>query len=353
MTLSEKTIKLPFPERTAPLRYYLAHSAYWLLITGFFLYEKRYLIHKASLPYFFACVSVRILLLVLISYLNLQYFLPNFLLKKKYWAYFLAVSLSVIGYLAVQSLFDYYLYGYVIGPMRGSRLMETLWYNFFSTLWYLGLMLALKLSMDWYSQQLTIQKITVEKLNAEVDFLRSQVNPHFLFNALSNLYGLTLKKSDQAPEAVLMLSGLMEYMLYESNDEQIPLDKELEYLENYIELERLRSDNDTDIRVRVNGPADQCMVAPFLILPLLENAIKHGISANNQPAFLYLDIAVGATLEVKLSNSLPDSQAADRKGGIGLENLRKRLDLLYPGKHVLQTRKLPGKYETILQIDLT
>lgn len=322
------------------------------MVTGFFIYEKKYLIQKASMPYFAACVSVRILLLIAISYLNLHYFLPRYLLKKRYPAYTAAVLLSVIGYLALQSLFDYYLYGFVIGPTGNSRLMGTLSYNFLSTLWYLGFMLALKLSMDWYTQQSSLQQITMEKLNAEVDFLRSQVNPHFLFNALNNLYGLTLKKSDDAPSAVLKLSGLMEYMLYESNEEYIPLDRELEYLYNYIELERLRSDNHADIRITVRGAPDQCLIPPFLILPLLENAVKHGLRAIDGTPFLHLEINIGPELEVRLANSTRDTDTTERKGGIGLRNLRKRLELLYPGRHGLQTERLPGRYLVMLKITL-
>ncbi|WP_083927721.1 sensor histidine kinase [Niabella aurantiaca] len=351
MILWNRSISLPFSKRRVSVRYVLVHSAYWLLITGFFLYEKRYLIQKASLPYFIACVSVRILLLMAIAYLNLHYFLPRYLMKKRYGAYIAALLLSVAGYLTIQSLFDHFLYGYVIGPMRNSTLAETLSYNFFSTLWYLGLMLALKLSIDWYGQQLLIQQIRVEKLNAEVDFLRAQVNPHFLFNALNTLYALTLKKSDEAPEVVLKLSELMEYMLYESNEECIPLKKELAYLQNYIELERLRSDRQADIRITVNGAADQCLLPPFLILPLLENAIKHGLGTAGNKAFLHLHINTGTVLDLRLANSRSDA-AATRKGGIGLQNLKKRLELLYPGRHELRTAEPPGAYIVTLKIRL-
>lgn len=352
MDFLDKRIKLPFSKQPISLKYILVHSTYWLLVTGFFIYEKKYLIQKANMPYFLACVSVRILLLVAIAYLNLHYFLPRFLMKKKYLVYITAVGLSVIVYLTLQSLFDYYLYGYVIGPMRNSDLTEALSYNFFSTLWYLALILALKLSIDWYAQQSAIQKIKVEKLNAEVDFLRAQVNPHFLFNALNNLYALTLKKSDEAPATVLKLSGLMEYMLYESNEEYIPLDKELEYVYNYIELERLRSDKNADIRIEVNGAAEECLIPPFLILPLLENAVKHGLTPVGEKAFLHLQINIAAQLEVILNNSKQGAVMKARKGGIGLKTLKKRLELLYPGRHELYTEDLDTAYKTVLKIRL-
>ncbi|SEO20515.1 Histidine kinase [Mucilaginibacter gossypiicola] len=336
MDALDKSFRLPFLKRSTTLRHALVHGAYWVLITGFFIYEKRYLIYKASMPYFVACVAGRIVLLIIIAYFNLQYFLPRYLLKKRYAAYFTAIILSVIGYLAAQSLFDFYLYGYVVGPMRNSNLVESLSYNFFSTLWYLGLMLALKLSMDWYSQQLIIQKITVEKLNAEVNFLRAQVNPHFLFNVLNNLYALTLKKSELAPDVVLKLSEMMEYMLYDSTGERVPLEKEVGYLHSYMELERLRFGGEADIDLNIDAEINGHEIAPLLLIPLVENAFKHGLARQTKSSWLRVDIGLKqSTLEVIIENAKPSSVINNGKGGIGLDNLRKRLDLLYPNKHEL------------------
>ncbi|ATP56531.1 histidine kinase [Pedobacter ginsengisoli] len=353
MDFLDKQIKLPFSKRTLTVKYVLIHSAYWLLITGFFIYEKRYLIYKASMPYFVACVTVRIALLIVIAYLNLHYFLPKYLLKKRYFTYSIAVVTSVIGYLIAQSLFDFYLYGYVIGPMRNSRLIESLSYNFFSTLWYLGLMLALKLSMDWYSQQLIIQKITVEKLNAEVNFLRTQVNPHFLFNILNNLYALTLKKSEQAPDVVLKLSEMMEYMLYDSTDAKVLLEKEVDYLSNYIELERLRFSAESAISLNVNINAKRHEIAPLLLLPLVENAFKHGLGRQTGDGWLNVYISLNnAILTVVIENSKPEFSISKSKGGIGLDNLRKRLDLLYPAKYDLKLEDKKEVYSARLEIEL-
>lgn len=346
-------MKLPFSKRSVSLKYLLAHSGYWILITGFFIYEKRYLIYKASMPYFAACVTVRIVLLMVIAYLNLHYFLPRYLLKKRYVAYFSAVLLSVFGYLVAQSLFDFYLYGYVIGPMRNSDLMEALSFNFFSTLWYIGLMLALKLSMDWYSQQLAIQKITVEKLNAEVNFLRAQVNPHFLFNALNNLYALTLKKSTLAPDVVLKLSEMMEYMLYDSNDTKVLLEKEIAYLNNYMELERLRFSDKAVISLNVTGALNGHEIAPLLLLPLVENAFKHGLSKQTNDSWLSVDITLNATtLTVGVGNSKPVTVVRRSKGGIGLVNLRKRLELLYPDRYQLTLEDKKNSFQARLVIKL-
>ncbi|WP_221390251.1 sensor histidine kinase [Dyadobacter sp. NIV53] len=332
----------------------MVHALYWILITGFFIYEKRYLIYKASMPYFVVCVAGRILLLILIAYLNLNYFLPKYLLKKHYLRYFTAVGLSVTGYLLLQSLFDFYLYGYVIGPMHNSDWVETLSYNFFSTLWYLGLMLALKLSIDWYEQQRILQKITVEKLQAEVNFLRSQVNPHFLFNVLNNLYALTLKKSDLAPDVVLKLSEMMEYMLYESDNSKVLLQKEISYLDTYISLEKLRFGDHSDISLKVSGEINGQEIAPFLLLPLVENAMKHGVSRQTDNAWLHGDLQINKSLiKLNVENSKPEMPEKQEKGGIGLDNLKKRLELLYPAKYNLTINDKGNSFVADLQIDLT
>lgn len=351
MEFLDRPLKLPLSNRTVPVKYALVHAAYWILITGFFLYEKRYLIYKASLSYFTLCVVMRVSLLIGIAYLNLHYFLPRYLLNKRYGRYFSMVLLSILGYLIVQSMFDYYLYGYVIGPMRNSDLWESLSYNFFSTLWYLGLMVALKLSIDWYEQQRILQKITVEKLQAEVDFLRSQVNPHFLFNILNNLYALTLKKSDLAPDVVLKLSEMMEYMLYDSDDARVPLEKELRYLQNYIELERIRCGDHADIAFQIEGTLNGQEIAPLLLLPLVENAFKHGVGKQSEKAWLHGKVSLNrTTVEMKVENNKPVTSQSGGKGGIGLANLRKRLELLYPGRHTLQTEDNQGVYKVSLNI---
>lgn len=353
MHLLTKTFRLPFSKRSVSAKYALIHCAYWLLITGFFIYEKKYLIQKANLPYFITCVSVRIGLLMVIAYLNLQYFLPRFLLRKRYLAYFSLVFLSVIGYLLAQSLFDYALYGFVVGPLRDSRLLGTLSYNFFSTLWYLALMLALKLSLDWYEQELLIQKITVEKLHAEVDFLRAQINPHFLFNILNNLYALTLKKSELAPDVVLKLSDMMEYMLYHSTDEKVLLEKEVTYLHNYMELERLRFRGETAISMQVHAAFQGQEIAPHLLLPLVENASKHGLGTRSENGWLSVHIGMqGSTLMVVVENAKPPSPVRKSKGGIGLGNLRKRLELLYPSRHRLELEDKPNSFLARLEIEL-
>ncbi|RYC71979.1 sensor histidine kinase [Spirosoma sordidisoli] len=358
MDFLDRRITIPLTTRTTTVKYALVHTAYWVLITGFFLYEKRYLIYKAGLPYFVACVVVRVVLLIAIAYLNIHYLLPRYLLAGRYVRYFSLVLLAILGYLLVQAFYDYILYGYVIAPTRSRDWLETLSYNFFSTLWYLGLMVPLKLSIDWYQQQRVLQQITVEKLQAEVNFLRAQINPHFLFNVMNSLYALTLKKSDLAPEMVLKLSDMMEYMLYDSDELTVPLERELKYIQTYIDLEKIRCGGEADVALRIDGHPNGQEIAPLLLLPLVENAFKHGVSRQAGKAWLHSTVTLNpTTVEITVENNKPavytGTQPAETRGGFGLANLRKRLELLYPGRYTLRTEEGSDTYKAALFISFT
>jgi two-component system, LytTR family, sensor kinase len=328
------------------------YLAYWVLVTLIFLYDRTYLIEKAGLPNFFLCSAVRVALLMALAWLNIHWLIPHYLLRKKYSSYFGIVFSLIIAYLLIQSLYDHYLFGYVLGPNKNVHLSTSLIYNFTHTSLYLLLIVALKFSIDWYEQKKLLQDAEVGKLQAEVNYLRSQVNPHFLFNALNNLYALTIKKSDKAPDVVLKLSELMEYMLYESDETYVPLEREIKYLTNYLELEKIRQGNQADISLTVRGNTDNCQIPPFLLLPLVENAFKHGVSKAVRHAYVHISICIDKVLEVNIKNNKLNFQHPEQSGGIGLFNLKKRLELLYPGKHVLQILKQPEEYKVLLKIDL-
>ena len=328
------------------------YLAYWILVTVIFLYDRTYLITKAGLPNFLVCSVVRISLLIVLAWTNIKWLIPRYLLKKRYSSYLGLVFLLIVGYLVLQSLYDYYLFGFVLGPHRTGQLYTSLIYNFTHTSLYLLLIVALKFSIDWYEQKKLLQEAQTDKLQAEVNYLRSQVNPHFLFNALNNLYALTLKKSDKAPDVVLKLSELMEYMLYESDEAYVPLEKEIKYLDNYLELEKIGRGNQADIRLTVEGNAENCKIPPFLILPLVENACKHGIGRATGRAYLHIRICIDKELRITIENSKPNSRQQGQNGGIGLFNLKKRLELLYPGEHVFQITDEPDRFHVLLKINL-
>lgn len=220
---------------------------------------------------------------------------------------------------------------------------------------FAGFATAIKLAKIWYMKQEAYQEIEREKLHAELQLLKSQVHPHFLFNTLNNLYSLTLQRSDQSPAVVLKLSELLRYMLYECNAVEVPLSKEITFLKNYIALEQLRYGSRLDMSVSITGDWPRKQIAPLLLIPFLENAFKHGTSQQLEQAWMHLDLNVqGSTLKFKLINSYDtDQQRPAEVGGIGLQNVQKRLSLLYPGRHELRTVVEEETFMVILTLELT
>jgi sensor histidine kinase YesM len=200
---------------------------------------------------------------------------------------------------------------------------------------------AIIIFKKWYRDQLRSKKLAEEKLAAELNFLKAQVHPHFLFNTLNNLYALALTKSEKTPDIVLKLSDLLDYMIYKSNDAFVPLKKELEILEGYIELEKMRYNKRLDFKYEVRGDATSYEVAPLILLPFVENCFKHGASKDRAKPKIHLEIEMNSDfLWLKVVNSVPAEKKDEQpeKEGIGLKNVQRRLELIYPGQHDLQIR---------------
>ena len=192
----------------------------------------------------------------------------------------------------------------------------------------------------WFRDRQNQRDLEQEKLRAELTALKHQVNPHFLFNVLNSLYGLAFRNDDEpTAEGIAKLSQLMRYMLYESNDREVALEREIDYLENYISLQKLRLDGNTDLVFEVKGNVAGRSIAPMLLIPFVENAFKYGISTAKS-SFVYIFLESGndfLRFEVKNSVHTVHSPPREEFGGIGLENVQKRLELLYPDQFELLT----------------
>lgn len=200
--------------------------------------------------------------------------------------------------------------------------------------------------------------LSQEQKKAELKQLKTQLNPHFLFNTLNNLYGLASTKSDQLPQLMLKLSDLLRYSLYETNHSFVPLDKELLYLHNYIELERIRLYERTCIDFNTSGDFSKHTIAPMLLIAFIENCFKHHNAPRNQQGFIEINIKMqGKTLAMKVKNSLDPLLVTTEKemenGGIGLTNAKKRLELIYFQKFSLEVEQQPEYYLVNLKIELT
>jgi two-component system, LytTR family, sensor kinase len=191
-----------------------------------------------------------------------------------------------------------------------------------------------------------------ERVKAELAFLKSQVNPHFLFNTINDIYALAYQKSDQTPEALLKLSGILRYSLYEDGLERVSLARELAYLTDYLDLQRIGSKQRTYIDFQVEGEPDRLQIAPLLLIPFAENIVKHGIIDDPAtPASLHIRARNGH-FELSAINRVK-AQLKDSAGGIGLSNVRRRLELLYPGLHSFRVSEQEGIFECTLALTLT
>ncbi len=228
-------------------------------------------------------------------------------------------------------------------------------FHFVNLLIITALSSLVRIPLDWLKMQTEKNELLTRNIETELQSLKNQINPHFLFNTLNNLYALTLKKSDQAPEVVLKLSDMMRYMLYECNEKEVLLEKEFRYIRNYIELEKLRYSANTEITVSIDDELMDRRLAPLLLIPFVENSFKHGSQSSLEKAFIHIDAKLqDEELFFSVENSkppvVPGQIHPKKQGGVGLTNVYKRLELIYPGRHNLQIDDMPDSYSIKLVI---
>ncbi len=215
---------------------------------------------------------------------------------------------------------------------------------------------TVKLFQYFYENQKKNQELAQGKLKAELEFLKAQIHPHFLFNTLNNLYALSLKNSPNAPEMVLKLSALLDYMLYECNAPLVPLQKELALVEDYVDLERLRYGSRLQVNFCAEGDTEHSLIRPLLLLPFVENAFKHGVSGQTDQAWVNMKAKVrGNKFTLIVENSKTHNGVKDQQGyteGIGIKNVKRRLELQYPSQHRLTITDQAERYKVILEVHL-
>lgn len=210
-----------------------------------------------------------------------------------------------------------------------------------------------KLAQAWYKSLMEAQELQRAKLEAELNFLKNQIQPHFLFNTLNNLYGLIVAKSDKAEFLLLKLSEMLRYMLYQTNVETIDLSEEIEQTKNYIEIERLRYGDKVDICFNVYGSVEGKKIAPLILLPFVENCFKHGVSKATQPAWIRIDISISDKyIQAIIENSIPANSANTLipNSGIGLQNVKRRLDIIYKESNELKIYSSDEVYTVQLKL---
>lgn len=275
------------------------------------------------------------------TYYTLYFLLPKFLLPGKYWHF---TAWLIVGSV-VMGIEQRYVSYTILYPLYYPEALSMQFFHvpkiikmFAMTYPVTFVAAAIKLLKYWYANKQAQQILAQEKLQAELQFLKTQIHPHFLFNTLNNLYALTLKKSDKAPEMVLKLSELINYMLYECSSDSVSLEKEIKFIRNYVDIEKMRYGDKLDVDIRVSGEVGEREIAPLILLPFVENCFKHGASETLQQSWVKLTIDAQAhVLIIKVENNKSsDNGLPVRKEGIGIQNVKRRLDLLYPGRHELK-----------------
>jgi LytS/YehU family sensor histidine kinase len=209
---------------------------------------------------------------------------------------------------------------------------------------------AIKLTFDWGEEKRKNNELLQLQTKTELDFLKSQIQPHFFFNTLNNLYSLTILKSDNAPEVVIKLSDMMQYVLYEVNDPFIDILKEINYIQSYIELEELRFGDRVKSDLRLQGDFSEIRVPPLIYLPFVENCFKHGSNNDETIKIIIVFESKKDRINFTISNSLKNIEKNQTKHGIGLKNVKRRLDLIYGKNYIFSTKIENRKYIVNLEL---
>lgn len=280
-----------------------------------------------------------------VVYVNLYLLFPIYFFKKKYLIYlFILLSTILAGSIFLKLV------------LSGSNdlLNQSVFQNFINLFFFVVITSSFKFFREYSRKQELLIKAENEQLKTEFSLLKSQVNPHFLFNTLNNLNGLIVQnQNEKASEVTIKLSDLMRYVLESSKTEKVSLNKEIKFLNNYLSLEKIRLSKDKVVAFEVSGIEQEIFIAPLLFIPIVENAFKHGLNTISVENFAHFSLSVqGNDLFFEAQNSIGKNTKSHVQSGIGLENLQKRLKLIYPERHQLEVEETKTRFKVTLHLQL-
>jgi sensor histidine kinase YesM len=335
-----------------PIKY---HFIFW--ITYFSLNIIRWGSYFNDYWYSIKSNLVEFPLHILIVYYNIYYLFPYFILKKKYYKFFVYFILSLTFLYLLRTGLNYLLVSENIWP-EADGIQNAFTFNhvvavILGEIYVIAFASSIKLIFDWIYENNRVESLQAIQLKTELQFLKAQIQPHFFFNTLNNLYALTLEKSKQAPEVVLKLSEIMEYILYDAKELEIKLVKEINYIQNYIDLERLRFGDKIDLQINTQGDIETQNVPPLLFLPFIENCFKHGsIENNNLNIRIKFQVTETNLLKFSVVNNYNQFTQKKKVHGIGNKNVLRRLELLYEDRFTFNSRVEKQQYIVELSIQL-
>lgn len=291
-------------------------------------------------------------------YLNLYVLMPALFRKKRYVLYGLVIlaTVGLMPYLAILVLHAYYTFQELpyVANLFYSVMGYFIWFSEMAFL--LSISTAIKVGKQWLAKERYARKLEKEKFNAEIEFFKQQINPHFVFNALNSIYFAIPKSVDLAQDIVMRLSNMLSHQLYDINKEWIPLSKEAEYLKNYIEIEKIRQGQALDLACHIPEFVPSVQISPILLLPFVENAFKYAPTFNPSSYWVKIHLDVQDNqLHFQVENPFIQDIKTTRhqKGGIGIINVQKRLNMIYPKKHKLRITQEEQVWKVDLILELT
>ncbi|WP_158977796.1 sensor histidine kinase [Cellulophaga sp. L1A9] len=318
----------------------LIHILLWLLFYGLLLYP--FISQERPFP---PDLHVRFIFSFLLFYINYYYLIPKLLLKKSVGNYIIISIVLVIIFGLIVNIFGNL--AFVNSSPEDLLKMQNRhlgnekpeFRSFFMSIITFGIPYVvsslLRIYIEWNHNE-DLRKITEnEKVNSELQFLKTQLNPHFLFNSLNAIYSLSVKKSEKTSEAIINLSELMRYMLYEADKDVAPLSKEIEYIKNYVQLQRLRLSNTENVILKISGEDKQKSIAPLLFISFIENAFKYGTDFKGKTNVKISLSIFDEAIHFSVINKIGAFRKEAKNSGVGLENIKNRLNLLYPDTHDL------------------
>ncbi|WP_339893389.1 histidine kinase [uncultured Algibacter sp.] len=292
---------------------------------------------------------------VILVYVNIYFLIPKYILKKKFKRYALYFIVSLGLFYVIRTELIYLFINENVWPESESPQKA---YSFnhiivvvLSGIYEVGLATTIKLTADWIYERTRVEKLEKLQLSSELKYLRTQIQPHFFFNTLNNLYALTLKKSDNAPRMVLKLSEMMQYILYDVKGSKASLLKEINHINNFIDIEQLRFEDNIDVEMDITGNIEDVHVPPLLLLSFVENAFKHGMRENDKLKInMSFEVLNSEYLEFTITNNHNPKAYLDKSAGIGNENAKRRLTLLFSNNFILDSKIEGDNYKLFLKI---
>lgn len=329
---------------------YAFHLLYPVVYIGFLLQDKQWYSRNNDWLTYFPTFITHLALMFVLVYFNTLVLIPRLFLKGKVTLYVVGTIAIIALYTLLRSLYTQYSFYWLFKLEQPEPITNFFWLSFVYGIWFTVISSMLYITQTWYEQKQQVKNIQINQLQTELKYLRAQMNPHFLFNGLNTIYGSIDKENTQAREILLQFSDLLRYSIYEADTDFVELGREVQHLENYVALQKVRSNENLDVDLAIDAENRQVPMAPMLFLPLIENAFKFVSRGDNRSNFVHILLSQNDNeLYFECRNSI-EGTTDQRAGGIGHSNLRRRLELLYKDKFRFEIKQEENEYIVYLKI---